>query len=80
MKARIWSAKERGIKITRLMKRDGSDCRLCGLPLNRKIDDDHDPQYITLDHILPLGLGGTDAFDNIQLAHNKCNRDRGMEY
>ena len=31
----------------------------------------------TLDHIKPLGKGGGDHIDNLQLAHWKCNNDKG---
>jgi len=31
----------------------------------------------TLDHILPLGKGGEDTEENLQLAHWKCNNIKG---
>lgn len=70
-------AKRRGIKITRLMARDGEYCQLCGDPLDRHIDDDMDPLFITFDHIVPASKGGTDDIRNLQLAHKSCNEARG---
>ena len=34
-------------------------------------------EYPTVDHIIPLDKGGTDTFDNVQLAHKRCNSKKG---
>ena len=68
---------DRGRRITRLLKRDGTNCWLCGLTLSRRVRDHFDPSYITFDHVIPLSKGGIDHFSNIRLAHQKCNGDRG---
>jgi len=67
----------RGRRITQLLARDGDKCPICQTVLNRKIIDNKDPMYITFDHIVPLSLGGLDLIQNIRLAHQKCNRQRG---
>lgn len=66
--------------ITKLMARDGCNCRLCGKILDRKISNPNSSEYITLDHIKPLSKGGEDNFQNIQLAHNKCNQLKANNY
>lgn len=33
----------------------------------------------TLDHIVPLGAGGKDEEENLQLAHWKCNNKKGHQ-
>ncbi len=71
--------KARGLRITRLMARDGNSCTICYEPLDRKIKDVEDHRYITFDHILPVSLGGMTAMDNLRLAHLKCNNDRGNQ-
>lgn len=45
-------------------------CGICGkqLPCIKRA---------TLDHILPLGQGGKDERENLQLTHWKCNNDKG---
>jgi hypothetical protein len=47
-------------------------CGICGerIILGVKVND---PMRLTVDHIIPLSLGGTDYFDNVQPAHSICN-------
>lgn len=47
-------------------------CQLCRGVIQR-IED------ATLDHIIPRAHGGHTTFDNIQLAHRKCNLDKGHD-
>jgi 5-methylcytosine-specific restriction endonuclease McrA len=68
---------------TRVAKRDGMACHLCG--------DDCDPDdytrdgttflagitYPSVDHVIPLSLGGPHDLDNVRLAHMLCNSLRG---
>lgn len=48
-------------------------CHLC----NQKIDPDarlpEDDMAATIDHVIPLSLGGTHTWDNVAPAHAKCN-------
>lgn len=47
-------------------------CGICGerIILGAKVND---PMRLTVDHIIPLSLGGTDYFNNVQPAHSICN-------
>lgn len=54
----------------RLLRRDGPVCHLCGGPLAARRDR-------TLDHRLPRSRGGSDALDNLALAHPECNQQKG---
>lgn len=49
-----------------VMKRDGHICQYCG----HKSD-------LTLDHVLPRSRGGTDSWENLVTACNKCNVQKG---
>ena len=40
-------------------------CRACGLP--------HHPRNLEVDHITPLGAGGTDTDDNLQILCKPCH-------
>lgn len=48
--------------------RDGHQCLECGTP-----DD------LTLDHIHPWSLGGTDTYDNLQTLCRPCNSRKGAK-
>lgn len=50
-------------------------CALCGKPVDKGLKYPH-PLSATVDHIIPLAKGGTNAADNLQLAHWTCNRQK----
>lgn len=52
-------------KAEEIYKRDRDFCRLC---FKRVAKADR-----SIDHILPISLGGADAPYNVQLAHKRCN-------
>jgi len=33
--------------------------------------------YETFEHVVPRKMGGTNAMDNLALAHKRCNNERG---
>jgi 5-methylcytosine-specific restriction endonuclease McrA len=51
-----------------IRQRDGDNCGICGLPVLLGQD--------CLDHILPKCRGGTEAVENLRLAHITCNTRR----
>lgn len=53
----------------RLIRRDGAVCAICGEPIATMHD-------ITLDHVMPISRGGETTIDNLQLAHERCNRTK----
>ncbi len=59
-----------------LLRRDGDRCRWCGIRLVVAA-----PQAawnrLTLDHVIPVSKGGTNALNNLALACGRCNRRRG---
>ena len=55
-------------------ERDGWRCGLC----RRKVDPAASgAMRPSIDHIVPLSLGGTDELANVQLAHLRCNVSKG---
>lgn len=58
-----------------LVERDGVECGICGVPVN--MDARYPaPDCATVDHIIPVSLGGTHDEDNLQLAHWSCNHKK----
>lgn len=53
-----------------------STCAICGLPINYDLKNPH-PWSFTVDHIIPIALGGQTTEENLQPAHWKCNRAKG---
>ncbi len=70
---------DRDITVKVLYKRDKGICYICG----GKCDfgdytqtNGHftaGPTYPSVDHIIPIARGGKHAWDNVKLAHHKCN-------
>ena len=46
--------------------RYGGHCAICGCPVSK--------DKMTIDHIMPLSSGGTNAINNLQLACGACNQ------
>jgi len=55
-----------------IYERDQWRCQLCRRKVNPKLTTP-DPMAATLDHVLPVSLGGIHEEANIQLAHFGCN-------
>ena len=56
----------------KVYERDGWTCRICRKPVDRGAEVPH-PKAPTLDHILPIALGGLHEYVNVQTAHFICN-------
>lgn len=57
----------------RLRRRDGMDCAYCGV----RMGYDNKLPRPTIDHVVPLHLGGTNGDDNMVLACQSCNEMKG---
>lgn len=66
------TAKWKRARVALIGKRDGSLCWLCNRSL-LKIGEAKN-RKITLEHLTPRALGGTDDCDNLVLCHPACNR------
>lgn len=56
-----------------LINRDGMVCGICKEPIEKMSD-------VTIDHIEPASKGGTDKLENLRLAHEFCNNQRGSGF
>lgn len=75
-KARRASGKREAIYRAYICSRDKWRCHICGKKVNGKLKNPH-PKSATLDHVIPLAVGGTHEKKNIKLAHMICNATKG---
>lgn len=61
-KDRRIAGKQRQLILSKLIDRDGKECRHCGTT-----------EDIAIDHITPRSKGGTDDIENLQLLCRRCN-------
>ena len=71
---------DRSITLEKLFKRDGGICWICGEPCDygdgRKDKSGNfivGPSYPSIDHVYPLSHGGAHTWQNVRLAHHRCN-------
>lgn len=57
--------------------RDGWECHLCGGPLDSDLAGTSHRLAPTIDHVIPLALGGADTPENVRAAHRFCNSLKG---
>lgn len=60
-----------------IFERDGWRCHVCGEDVSREVGA-HD-QDATIDHLIPVVLGGDHSRSNVALAHRLCNSSRADE-
>lgn len=57
-------------------ERDSWICSICGKKVDKRLMFP-DPASPSLDHIVPLSQGGPHTYQNVQLAHLRCNMVKG---
>jgi 5-methylcytosine-specific restriction endonuclease McrA len=61
----------------------GVNCWLCGKPIVKglgKARASTDLDGFSVDHVVPVALGGTNDLDNLRPAHRQCNNERHWRY
>ena len=61
--SRCWPKKRAKVKA-----RANGFCQICGKEMSER--------QTSIDHIVPLCLGGTDAYSNLRAVHKRCNTDK----
>lgn len=70
---------DKDITLSALFKRDGGVCHICG---GRCLYEDYTTRqgqkisgdwYPSIDHVVPLAKGGEHSWQNVKLAHRRCN-------
>lgn len=57
--------------------RDNWTCQICFKPVRPNSIDPYDPQRASLDHRLPIFMGGSHTISNLQTSHLVCNSAKG---
>lgn len=71
-RAKRFGVKYTPINKTAIFERDEWICGLCGDPVDQAVPWP-DLECATLDHVIPMSLGGDHVESNVQLAHFFCN-------
>lgn len=74
-RARIQAKRHESISLPKLVRRDAGICHICG----GKTKGNKWPGGASIDHLVPLCKGGSHTWDNVALAHIKCNTLRGVD-
>lgn len=75
-RARLRGADTDQIDRVYVFDRDGWRCQLCGKTVPKSKAHPH-PLSASLDHVVPLARGGDHVTSNVQLAHLRCNVQKG---
>lgn len=74
------------ITLYKLANRDHNQCQICGLSVDwtdfERIDGYTKCgwMYPSIDHKIPISLGGLHSWDNVKLAHRICNSRKSNKY
>ncbi len=89
IKSRQRDARKRGngksesIDLIKLYKRDKGYCYLCNGLCDLEDYEYRENTFIagndypSIDHVIPLSIGGEDTWENVKLAHRSCNSRKG---
>jgi 5-methylcytosine-specific restriction endonuclease McrA len=66
---------DRSITISRLLERDSHICGICGFAISKA--PNNRSESASIDHIIPLKLGGQHTWGNVRAAHFGCNNSKG---
>lgn len=75
-RADAFDVEQERIDRLKVFARDDYRCQLCGEPTD-KTAKWPDPKTPTLDHIVPISMGGPHLYSNVQCACWNCNQRKG---
>ena len=61
-----------------IVRAHGNKCHICGKKVNMRLKDG--PMMPSMDHVVPLALGGWHDLLNLRVAHFECNRIKSDKY
>lgn len=77
---------DKDITLVEVANKYNNQCQICGLLIDWNDKQEKDGaiicghMYPSIDHIIPLSLGGLHSWDNVQLAHKICNSWKSNRY
>lgn len=77
-RARQFAARYESVNPIAILNRDNWHCKLCGRSTPRKYRGTTKDNAPEIDHIIPLALGGSHTFINLQCLCRKCNQLKGV--
>jgi hypothetical protein len=77
-RSRLFGRKFQNVKAITIFRRDGWICGICGEAVDQNLRWP-DPMSASLDHIVPLSLGGHHVALNLQCSHLACNVAKGAK-
>jgi hypothetical protein len=66
------------VSLADVIKAHGKRCHLCGKAVD--INTANQPKSATMDHVVPLALGGWHDLNNLRPAHQLCNSIKGARF
>ena len=75
-RARKRNAHNETVYLQVIAQRDKYKCHICRRNVKMNLDNT-DKYSPTMDHLIPLSLGGDHTYANIRLAHRTCNSSKG---
>ena len=64
--------KQRFFRRSDIYRRDDWKCQICFKPIDRSLRFPN-PKCASIDHIIPVSMGGTNRPENLQTSHLRCN-------
>lgn len=78
-RARKRTARVESVSPRLVYERDDWTCWICCEPIDSTLSGS-DRWGPTMDHVMPLSLGGDHSYANIRSAHRHCNTTKGARY
>lgn len=76
-RAAVYGVEYRPIRRSTVFERDAWTCGICSGPVDQSLTFPH-PMSPSIDHIMPMSLGGGHVLSNVQCAHLSCNIAKGV--
>lgn len=76
-RARKFGVAYEPISPTKLFERDGWRCQVCGIGTPKRLRGRLDDRAPEVDHRVPMAMGGSHTWDNVQCCCRRCNLAKG---